>query len=108
MAEPEIKTINPKKLQAGDLILDVRTESEVSEKYLAMPFLHEDSTKINIDDCIRKYNLTGCRTLNILCGSGKRATEVAKKFIEKGFTNVKVVEGGLGQAEKEGLKIIKK
>lgn len=108
MIDCEITKINPKNLKIDDLILDVRTESEVSTKHLALPFLHEDSTKINIKDCIKRYNLTGCRTVNILCGCGKRATAVAKQFIEQGFTNVKVIDGGLVEAEKLGIKVIKK
>lgn len=108
MSSIEIQTISPKNLKIGDLILDVRTYEEISEKVLAMPFIHEDSSTINIDECIKKYNLNGKKTLNVLCLSGKRATEVAKKFIAKGYNNVKVIDGGILEAEKEGLQVINK
>lgn len=103
----KIKKISPKNLKFGDLILDVRTDKEIAQKALAIPFIHEDSFTIDIDDCIKKYNLSGQQTLNILCEHGKRAIEVAKKFIEKGYSNVKVIDGGIVQAEKDGVKIIK-
>ncbi|MDD2839622.1 MAG: rhodanese-like domain-containing protein [Rickettsiales bacterium] len=108
MVDSKVQKISSKDLKVGDLILDVRTREELAQKVLSIPFIHEDSAKINIDSCIKKYNLDGRKTLNILCLSGIRATEVAEKFIKNGFTNVKVVNGGIIQAEKEGLKIIVK
>lgn len=108
MPSVEIQTISPKNLKIGDLILDVRTNEEINDKVLAMPFIHEDSTTINIDECIKKYNLNGKKTLNILCETGIRATEVAEKFIAKGYKNVKIIHGGIIEAEKEGLKVINK
>ena len=31
--------------------------------------------------------------------------DVAKKFFEAGYKNIQVIEGGIEQAEKDGLKI---
>jgi len=108
MSDLKIQKVSPKDLKIGDLILDVRTNKEVNEKVLAMPFIHEDSATIDIDECIKKYKLDGKKTLNILCLGGKRATEVAEKFIKSGYNNVKVIDGGIIEAEKEGVKVITK
>jgi len=105
MVTVEIKKIAPKLLKPGSLVLDVRKDDEVKEKSLDMPFLHEDSLTINVGDFIKKHKLDKNKTLNILCKTGQRAMEVAKKFFEIGYKNVQVIEGGIEQAEKEGLKI---
>ena len=105
MVTIEIKKIKPKLLKPSSLVLDVRTDDEVKEKSLDMPFMHEDSATINISDFIKKHNLDKNETLNILCKTGKRAMDVAKKFFEQGYKNVQVIEGGIEQAEKEGVKI---
>ena len=100
MITQNIKKISPKNLKDGDLILDVRTIEEVAKKCLAMPFLHEDY------DFIKKHKLDKNKTLNVLCRSGKRALDVAKKFFEEGYKNIQVIEGGIEQAEKDGIKVI--
>ena len=103
-----IKKVSPKNLKDGDLVLDVRTTEEVAKKCLAMPFLHEDSATINVSDFIKKHNLDKNKTLNVLCRSGKRALDVAKKFFEEGYKNIQVIEGGIEQAEKDGIKVVVK
>lgn len=104
MVTLEIKKVNAKDLSPNSLILDVRTDDEVKEKSLVFPFLHHDSTTINVGDFIKKHNLDKNKTLNILCKTGKRAMDVAKKFLDEGYKNVQVIEGGIEQAEKDGVK----
>ncbi len=103
-----IKKVSPKNLKDSDLVLDIRTTDEVAKKCLAMPFLHEDSATINVSDFIKKHNLDKNKTLNVLCRSGKRALDVAKKFFEEGYKNIQVIEGGMEQAEKDGIKVVVK
>ena len=102
-----IKTINSKDLTNNSFILDVRTEKEIKEKHLLeLPFISEDSSKINVEEFIKKHNLNNKETtINILCRSGFRATNVAKKFKKVGYKNIKVIKGGIEQAEKDGIKV---
>ena len=88
------------------MVLDVRTIEEVAKKCLATPFLHEDSATINVLDFIKKHKLDKNKTINVLCRSGKRALDVAKKFFEEGYKNIQVIEGGIEQAEKDGIKVV--
>lgn len=107
MSDIIIKNISPKELNKDSLILDVRSDDEIKEKSLDLPFIHEFAEKINVKDFIKKHKLDGKKTLNILCKSGIRATDTAKKFIKEGYDNVKVITGGIIQAEKDGLKMRK-
>ncbi len=105
MVTLEIKKVNAKDLNPDSLILDVRTDDEVKKKSLSLPFLHHDSATIDVGEFIKKHHLDKNKTLNILCRTGKRAMDVAKKFLDEGYKNVQVIEGGLEQAEKDGVKI---
>lgn len=106
MVTIQIKKVNAKDLKPDSLILDVRTADEVKEKSLLnLPFLHHDSATIDVGEFIKKHHLDKNKTLNILCRTGARAMDVAKKFITAGYENVKVIEGGVEQAEKDGIKI---
>ena len=103
-----IKTISPKELNKNSFILDVRSEEEIEEMHLALPFINKPSTSFDAFDFIEEYNLDGSQTVNILCRSGARAFLVAENFIEEGYDNIAVIEGGILQAEEDGLEIIKK
>ena len=96
--------IDIKELNENSFILDVRTKEEVNSVHLTLPFIHEDSTTINVKDFINRYDLKNKNiTVNILCHSGRRAEQVAKEFIKNNYNNVKVVKGGI-QEIKEKIK----
>ena len=51
--------------------------------------------------------LSFMKTLNIICHSGSRSQRAAELFEKNGFFNVAVVDGGLVEAEREGLRIVR-
>lgn len=101
----KIETIKPKDLTKDSLILDVRTREEIEEESIALPFIHSDSATFNAKEFLKNHNFNG-KTINILCRSGFRATNVAQQLIDVGYTNVKVVEGGLEQAKEDGVGVV--
>lgn len=104
----DIKTISSKELNEKSFILDVRSQEEVEETSLDLPFINEPASKFDAFDFIKKYKLDGSQTINILCRSGRRATKIAELLVEEGYDNIRVIEGGIIQAEEDGLKIRKK
>ena len=104
----DIKTISPKELNETSFILDVRSSEEVKEESLELPFINEPASNFDAFEFIKKYKLDGSQTINILCRSGRRALQVAELLVEEGYDNIRVIEGGIIQAEEDGLKIRKK
>ena len=103
-----VKYINVRELNENSFILDVRTKEEIDSVRLTLPFVNEDSTVIDVNKFIDKYNLQNKETtIIILCYSGRRAEKVAKQFIKVGYDNIKVVKGGIQEIEKEGVKVLK-
>lgn len=106
-SEMFIQEIPPSKIQQGDLILDVRTDSEHNESSLVQEHWQVPLEKLDADTFIREHNLDGSKPLYLLCRSGRRAKEAAKKFKKADFDNVIVIQGGMIEAEKSGLKLKK-
>lgn len=83
-------------------ILDVRTRMEHAGKSLSLAHEHIPLDEL---DPVRFMNSRGLGTdaeVCILCRSGKRATQAAEKFSAAGYSNVKVVEGGIAACENGG------
>lgn len=102
-----MKYIKPNRLSEESLILDVRTPDEIEEEALSLPFFRRELSKLNPKEFVYEYNLDGTRTLNIICHSGSRSQRAAEMFEKNGFFNVAVVDGGILEAEREGLRMIK-
>ena len=102
-----MKYVKPERLTEQSLILDVRTPDEIREEALSLPFFNEELSKLNPRDFGYEHNLDGSKTLNIICHSGSRSQRAAELFEKNGFFNVAVVDGGLVEAEREGLRIVR-
>lgn len=102
-----MQEISPSKIQQNDLILDVRTDSEHNEAALVQEHWQVPLEELDAETFVREHNLDGSKPLYLLCRSGRRAKEAAKKFKQADFDNVIVIRGGLIEAEKAGLKLKK-
>lgn len=83
-------------------ILDVRTRMEHAEKSLSLAHEH---IPLDALDPVRFMSSRGLgidAEVCILCRSGKRAAQAAEKFSAAGYSNVKVVEGGIAACENGG------
>lgn len=77
------------------LILDVRTSIEHKEQSLGLPHIHIPLDQLNVAEFLKSHNLKPHDPLYILCRSGRRAETAAKAFMEAGFDNVHVIDGGI-------------
>lgn len=102
-----MKTISPKEAhQKRDdpetLFLDVRTPAEIRECSMG------ECTCVPHDKvahCPDLDQLDRDRALVLVCGSGKRAEMAGKALAEKGFTNLKVMEGGMQGWKEDDLPV---
>lgn len=102
-----VREVSPSELKPDDLILDVRTDVEHDEASLLQRHWQVSLGELDARAFVRKHGLDGSKPLYLLCRSGRRAKEAAKKFKQAGFDNVIVIRGGLIEAEKAGLKLKK-
>ncbi|HBG28329.1 MAG: hypothetical protein A2Y10_02105 [Planctomycetes bacterium GWF2_41_51] len=84
-------------------ILDVRSAMEVNQSRI------ENSVNIPIDMISGKIGDLSESKQNylVLCHSGNRATMAAEMMMHAGIANVKVLQGGITQWQKEKLPVIK-
>ncbi len=98
-----LKTIPADQLKCSDpsngIILDVRTKMEHLEKSIDFPHTHVPLDELNPDDFMMRHGLDKDSEVYILCRSGKRATQAARKFSSAGYHNVYVIEGGIMACE---------
>ena len=94
-----IKQVQPQDLTADDLILDVRMPMELAQISLNRPFFAVELSELDCKKFIEEYKLDGKKCLNILCRSGRRATEACEMFQKAGFENVAVIAGGIENAK---------
>ena len=102
-----MRFIKPEKLNKHSIILDVRGEAEYIKERLALPHITIKADDVDPKKFMAQYNPSGDKTVNILCTSGGKASEVAMRFEEAGFDNIAVVIGGIIEAEYEGVEILK-
>jgi rhodanese-related sulfurtransferase len=102
-------TIRAEALQSVDpnrgVILDVRTAMEHAEKHIGFGHAHVPLDELKPVDFMMRHGLDRDAEVYILCRSGKRAAAAAEKFAAAGYSNVKVVEGGLAACEECGQAI---
>lgn len=100
------QTISSKDLlsidQHNSIVLDVRTHMEHSEKHIALNHAHVPLDELDPNDFMMRHGLDREAHIYLLCRSGTRAALAAKKFIDSGYKNVKVVEGGISLYEISG------
>lgn len=81
-----------------NVILDVRTDVEFSEKHLAR------SKHIPLDRLPQSLTqLDPAKHYFLLCLSGTRASKAANILSENGFDQLSIVEGGIDACERSGL-----
>lgn len=102
----KIKQTQASDLKPNDLILDIRTHLQHAKMALKQPHWHIEAPDINPIEFIKNYHLDGSKTLYIICSTGKKSMEMARKFIKAGYKNVASVIGGMSSAKEEGLKMI--
>lgn len=95
-------------IRAGDLkpadtgrgaVLDVRTRIEHAEKSIRFAHEHVPLDELDPAEFMKSRGLAADAEICLLCRSGKRAAQAAEKFIAAGYSNVKVVEGGIMACE---------
>jgi len=102
-----MRFVKPESLGNDSIILDVRSKEEYALERLALPHILIKADDVNPEQFMAEYNPRGDKTVNILCTSGGKASEVAERFEEAGFDNVAVVVGGIIEAEYEGVQVLK-
>lgn len=94
---------NEVKMNSGAQCLDVREPAEYAETRLenfnlsSLSRLSEKSVEA----------LEKSKTTYLLCRSGNRACQAADRLEKMGFSDVRVIEGGLGAWESAGKHVIK-
>src|SRR5262245_10767024 len=82
-------------------VIDVREYSEFNSERIAeaqlMPLSNFEKHAAEIDHSKPVY---------VMCRSGRRAGEAAKRLTDKGFTDVHVVEGGMLEWSKANLPVV--
>lgn len=84
------------------IILDVRTKMEHAEKHIGFDHVHVPLDELKATDLMQRHGLPKDAEVYILCRSGNRACQAAEKFAAEGYSNVKVVEGGITACESCG------
>ena len=102
-----VQSITAKELHSIDLrqalIVDVRTPMEYAEKRLATPTALAPLLDLAPRDTALRNGVLADTPILVLCNSGSRAKTGAAKFAESGFSDVRVIEGGLDACQKEGF-----
>ncbi len=102
-----VQSISARELHGVDLkqalIVDVRTPMEYSEKRLASPTALAPVTELDPRDTALRSGALEDTPILVLCRSGARAKTAAAKFAESGFTDVRVIEGGIIACQEEGF-----
>ncbi len=94
-----IKEINPNE----GIILDVRTPMEHAEKHIAIGHVHMPLDVLDPMEFMMRHGLDKDASVYILCRSGTRAKKAAEIFVQSGFKNVFVIDGGVLACESNGF-----
>lgn len=102
-------TVSPKQAfdklkEPNSVLLDVRTDQELKEMFVEL----ENFKHIPIQSLASSAeSLSADDSYYILCRSGQRATMAAMQLLQKGFTKLAVIEGGLNSWNKAKLPVKK-
>jgi rhodanese-related sulfurtransferase len=92
---------------AEGIVLDVRTPGEHADLHLQRAHDHVPLDTLDPSDFAARRGLDKDAAIYILCRGGSRAQTAAQKFIDEGFINIYVIEGGIVAAEAEGEPVVK-
>ena len=102
-----VRSISAQDLQSLDMrqvcIIDVRTPMEYMEKRLAVPTVLAPVNELDPKDVALRHGLLEDTPIVTLCASGRRATAAATKFMDAGFSDVRVIDGGLAACQQAGV-----
>lgn len=102
-----VKSISAQALLQKDitqaLVVDVRTPMEFAEKRLARPAALAPVTELEPRDVALRSGALQTTPIYTLCASGRRAQTAAAKFVEAGFADVTVIEGGIAACKEAGF-----
>lgn len=87
------------------LIIDVRSPMEHAEKRIGFKHVLVPLEDLKAKEFMMRHGLDADAEIYILCRSGNRAKQAADKFILEGYTNVKIIDGGLISCESCGHEI---
>ncbi|MBM3580045.1 MAG: rhodanese-like domain-containing protein [Alphaproteobacteria bacterium] len=100
------QTVTPEKLRDFDsknsVIIDVRSKVEHEGKRLRCSHIHAPLDQLDPQNLMQKHGLNEDAEIYFLCRSGGRARQAADRFFNAGFTNLKIIEGGLSACESCG------
>ncbi|MCX7018037.1 MAG: rhodanese-like domain-containing protein [bacterium] len=100
-----VREIAEKLKQGGQIdLIDVRTPREYEAVHATGARLFPLNS-LNASSVMAVHNGRNADPLYILCKSGARARQAARKFIEAGYPNIVVIDGGTVEWEKAGLPI---
>ncbi len=91
-----------KDISKEDIILDVRSHGEHFETSLKQPHYLVELNSLDVKKFLTDYHV-GNKKIYILCGSGYRATQAAKKFEEAGYDNIAIIKDGISALGEEHL-----
>lgn len=92
---------------AEGIVLDVRTPGEHADLHLQRAHDHIPLDILDPTDFAARRGLDKDAAIYIMCRGGSRAQTAAQKFIDEGFVNIYVIEGGIVGAEAEGEPVVK-
>ncbi len=104
--DSKVKQVKAESLKENDLILDIRTHFQHAKEALKHPHWHIEATDVDPCDFMCTYHIEPSKTLYIICSTGRKSMDMAKKFIAAGYKNVASVIGGISAAKEAGLKMI--
>jgi rhodanese-related sulfurtransferase len=84
------------------IVLDVRTVAEHDDARLACPHHHVPLDQLSPLDFMQGYGFAKDMAVFILCHVGGRARRAAALFIEQGYPNAIVIEGGILACDEAG------
>lgn len=84
------------------IVIDVRSNKEHAFKHLAYPHKLVPLENLNPNEFMAANDLNHSTNIYLLCHSGSRACKAAQKFLDAGYTNVNVIDGGIVGCETRG------
>jgi rhodanese-related sulfurtransferase len=107
MGLQEISALAAAKADAQQTIfIDVRTSAEFARKRPARSLAFAPLTDLSAQDFAMRHGILPDTPLILICTSGGRAQKAAQKFMDAGFGNVKVLQGGIDAWERAGLPLV--
>ncbi len=107
MGLQEISALDAAKADAQQTIfVDVRTSAEFANKRPERSLAFAPLSDLSPEDFAMRRGILPDTPLVLLCTSGGRARKAAQKFVDAGFSDVKVLQGGIEAWERAGLPLV--